>query len=409
MNAYARSTMDPTQDAPPPSETIAAPVSDLSFADQLAANAEAARAERQRTANAVGGAMRQGLVRWTTVVVTGAVVAFVLRVPDAALFLVAAALFALAQSWDVRDRARTGDPVTDLALEPGGVGTVLRVLVPLVVPFSGVVLYGALAYYAHGFQSPTLARIAAMQWCSAAAVVCVFIGFPPIAQQLARAFMRGGTPGHTDRLTASMALVILLLPVPMALLGEEVMGLLQGNGHPLASIGELAGQLVGEVVFALSAVGLWVGRDWKAVRERLGLGGLGGRNVVFALLALLAVYGANTGMEWLERTFYPALWMRDQDATKLIAGNMSMAAAVLLGISAGVGEEITVRGALQPRMGLFWSSLLFAALHVQYTWFGMLTILVIGVTLGVVRNRANTTTAIVVHGLWDIIAALGAR
>ena len=67
----------------------------------------------------------------------------------------------------------------------------------------------------------------------------------------------------------------------------------------------------------------------------------------------------------------------------------------MLGLRAGIGEEVLVRGALQPRTGLFWASLLFAAGHVQYTWFGMLTILALGVTLGLVRRSSNTTTAIV--------------
>jgi hypothetical protein len=39
----------------------------------------------------------------------------------------------------------------------------------------------------------------------------------------------------------------------------------------------------------------------------------------------------------------------------------------------------------------------------------MLTIVLLGMTLGWVRKSANTTTAIVVHVLYDILAALGAR
>ena len=93
----------------------------------------------------------------------------------------------------------------------------------------------------------------------------------------------------------------------------------------------------------------------------------------------------------------------------MIAGKLTVAASIVLGVSAGVGEELLVRGALQPRAGLFWASILFAAGHVQYTWFGMLTILLLGVALGIVRARANTTTAIVVHGLYDIVAAISAR
>ena len=407
MNAYARSTMDPTQDAPPPSDaTGLAPSSEAALAAEVEAEAE--RAERQRAADAVGGAVRQGLLRWTILVGAGSFAALVLRRFDVALFLVAAALFALAQSWDVRDRARTGDPIADTALAPGSVGRVLRALVPLLVPFAGALAYGGLALFARALPwSP--AHIAAMQWCTAATVVCAFIAFPPIAHQLARAFMRGGHPGHTERLTAAIALVLLLLPVPCALLGEDLMGTFKSSGRLRADVGTLVGQLLGEVVFGLAAVGLWVTRDFRAVRDRLGLGAMGVRHVSYAVAGLVLVSGLNAGMEWLERTYYHALWLRDQDTVKLIAANMNVGAALLLGVSAGVGEEIMVRGALQPRVGLYWASLLFASAHLQYTWFGMLTIVLFGMALGVVRNRANTTTAIVVHVLYDILAALGAR
>jgi membrane protease YdiL (CAAX protease family) len=230
-----------------------------------------------------------------------------------------------------------------------------------------------------------------------------------VARQLARAFVRGANPGHTDRLTASLALVLLLIPVPFELLSDDLMSIVKGNGSPLADVGTLVAQLIGEVVFALSAVGLWVGRDFAAVRERLGLGGVRLRHLGVAAAGLAAVGGVNAGMEWLERAQFHALWLRDQDMTKLIAGDLSVGAALVLGVSAGVGEEVMVRGALQPRVGLVWASLLFAAGHVQYTWFGMLTVVLLGVTLGVVRKTANTTTAIVVHALYDMIAALGAR
>ena len=413
MNAYARATMDPTQDDPPPPEpgTYSAPppVFAASAAPDdatPAAEASAAHAERQRTADAVGGAMRQGLVRWTLLVLLGSLAALALQHPDAALFLAIAAMFALAQSWDVRDRARTGDPVTDRSLEPGGVGTVLRGLVPRVVPFAGVAVFAGLAVFARTLQH-SVAHIAAMQWCIAAAVVCLFIAFPPTAQLLARAFIRGQRPGHTDRLSAALALSLLLIPVPFQLLSDDLMSMVKNSGRPMADVGSLVGQLFGEIVFALAAVGLWVGRDLSAVRARLGLGSMGVRHVAIAAAGLAAVTGLNAGMEWIERTHYHALWLRDQDMVKLIAGDISVAAALVLGVSAGVGEELMVRGALQPRVGLVWASLLFAAAHVQYTWFGMLTIVLLGVTLGIVRKTANTTTAIIVHD--DILAALGSR
>jgi hypothetical protein len=397
--------MEPTQDAPPPGGPGASPAPDDAA---LAAEAEVERAGRQRAAIDVADAMRTGLVRWTLLVAAGSIAAVLLNHLDAALFLAVAAMFALAQSWDVRDRARTGDPLADSALEPGVVGAGLRVLVPLLVPFAGAVVFVGLALFARSLPQ-SAAHMAALQWCAAAAVVCASVAIPSLSQQLARAFIPGPSHGHTDRLTASLALVLLLIPVPFQLLSGDLLGIIEGSGQPLADVGSLVAQLLGEVVFALSAVGLWVGRDLAAVRERLGLGGVRLRHAGIATAGLAAVSGVNAGMEWLEHVHFHALWLRDQDMTKLIAGDLSVGAALVLGVSAGVGEELMVRGALQPRVGLVWASLLFAAAHVQYTWFGMLTIVLLGVTLGVIRKTANTTTAIVVHVLYDVLAALGAR
>jgi membrane protease YdiL (CAAX protease family) len=401
--------MDTYQDNPArPSGERLAVAAGTSEAEVLAAQAEAAAAERRRIADDVGGAMRAGLLRWLALLTAGAAACVLTGHPDTGLFLAIAGMFALAGSWDTRDRARTGDPMSDSALAPGGLGSMLRMLVPLVVPVSGALLYAGIGMFART-PPTTAAHIAAGQWCAAAAAVCLLMAFPPITQLVANAFMRREPPGFTTRLTASIAVVVLLLPVPARLLMDSFMGYLRESGKPLAEPGALVGQLVGEVLFALAAVRLWVGRDLRAVAGRLGLGPLGPRNLAVAALGLAAVMGVNAGMEWLELHQFPALWAADQEMGRMIAGKITIGTALVLGVSAGVGEELLVRGALQPRIGLLWASLLFAAGHVQYTWFGMITIVLLGLTLGVVKTRANTSTAIVVHVLYDIIAALGAR
>jgi membrane protease YdiL (CAAX protease family) len=88
----------------------------------------------------------------------------------------------------------------------------------------------------------------------------------------------------------------------------------------------------------------------------------------------------------------------------MIAGGLSQWDTLLLGVSAGVGEELALRGALQPKLGVFLTSLLFALLHVQYSWFGVGIILVLGLLLGTIRNRTSTTVAILVHALYDMFA-----
>jgi membrane protease YdiL (CAAX protease family) len=364
--------------------------------------------ERRIAADAIGGRVRVGLTRWFVFMLVGSVIAAAFQHPDASVLFAIAAIFALAQSWDVRDRAREGELSGEPALEPGAVGFALRALVPFAVP-----TVSALAYVALGMYAKTLPEsgehLGAMRWCWAAAAACLAMTIPALARPITSTVLPRAAWSHTARLAASIALALLLLPVPVRLLIKDMMDVFTTTGKPLVDVGALVAQLVGEVALAAAAVGLWVARDARAARERLGLTAMSGRDVVVAVIGLGAVIALNSGMEAIEHTRFPALWAADQQMGQLIAGDLSLVAGILLGVSAGVGEEVLVRGALQPRAGLFWASVLFTAGHVQYTWFGMLTILMLGLSLGVIRSRTNTTTAIVVHALYDMFAALGSR
>jgi membrane protease YdiL (CAAX protease family) len=50
------------------------------------------------------------------------------------------------------------------------------------------------------------------------------------------------------------------------------------------------------------------------------------------------------------------------------------------------------------------TSLLFAALHLQYSWFGIGVIFLLSLVLGIIRIRTNTTLAMAVHVGYDIVA-----
>ncbi len=166
----------------------------------------------------------------------------------------------------------------------------------------------------------------------------------------------------------------------------------------------MVGSLIGLSVLALGAAGFKVRRDARSTFDRLGLRAPRPSHYAVVVLGLVALYLFNAGTEALQRGWFPDLWRHDQDMSRLIAGGLGVGGSVMLGVSAGVGEELSMRGALQPRLGLMLTSLTFAALHVQYSWFGMATIFVLGLLLGVIRNRTSTTVAILVHSLYDIAA-----
>ena len=80
---------------------------------------------------------------------------------------------------------------------------------------------------------------------------------------------------------------------------------------------------------------------------------------------------------------------------------------LLLATSAGICEEILFRGALQPRIGLVLTTLLFASAHVQYGLSIVLALIVVlGFTLGLLRRYTNTTTTIVCHVAYDLLAGV---
>ena len=73
-----------------------------------------------------------------------------------------------------------------------------------------------------------------------------------------------------------------------------------------------------------------------------------------------------------------------------------------LGLAAAIGEEPLFRGALQPRFGIILTSLLFAAVHGNYGLsLSTLIVFVLGLVLGWVRNRHNTTTTMIAHAVYN--------
>src|SRR5207249_801857 len=85
-------------------------------------------------------------------------------------------------------------------------------------------------------------------------------------------------------------------------------------------------------------------------------------------------------------------------------------------IAAPVAEEIMFRGFLfrgwvtserRAILGILIISALFAAIHIQYDWFGILQVFFIGLLLGLVRWRsASTTLTILMHVLANLWATV---
>jgi membrane protease YdiL (CAAX protease family) len=88
-------------------------------------------------------------------------------------------------------------------------------------------------------------------------------------------------------------------------------------------------------------------------------------------------------------------------------GSHGIFAALLFGLSAGIGEELVFRGLIQPKFGLLVTALLFTVTHVQYgITFINLGIFSIGLLLGLERKRYGLTACILTHAMVDTLAVL---
>ncbi len=85
----------------------------------------------------------------------------------------------------------------------------------------------------------------------------------------------------------------------------------------------------------------------------------------------------------------------------------SLLTIVLISLAAGWGEEILFRGVLQPRIGLWFSSLVFAGIHtgfdprtrVKRQYFA--TVFLISLGLGVLYKEVGLYAAMTAHAAWD--------
>jgi membrane protease YdiL (CAAX protease family) len=128
--------------------------------------------------------------------------------------------------------------------------------------------------------------------------------------------------------------------------------------------------------------------------------GVGAWFVVVAGLVLVALSIASLGGEAL-------LPKQPPPAIEWIAGQ-PLALRAALALSAGVVEEIFFRGLLQPRVGLLFSTGLFALAHLSYDQpFVLVGVTALSVLYGLlVRWRQSLWAAITAHALFDAVQLL---
>jgi membrane protease YdiL (CAAX protease family) len=78
-----------------------------------------------------------------------------------------------------------------------------------------------------------------------------------------------------------------------------------------------------------------------------------------------------------------------------------------LGLAAALGEELIFRGALLPRFGLVYTSILFTLVHANYGLsIATLIVFILAISLGILRQRYSTTLTMITHASYNIILGL---
>lgn len=227
----------------------------------------------------------------------------------------------------------------------------------------------------------------------------------PAARQ-GEASVKGFNP---DSMVHLVALALCVYFVGSQFVGFILGGGLEGVAENLkggVSISDLLANTFPEVLIPLVGVGIGIRRNLRQTLRRLGLErpsleGIGAAvGVTIALFLFLIVVGSI----WMSLVSEETYKEQTQASEALSQSVTSIGLAFLLAVSAAVGEEIAFRGALQPVFGLWPTAILFALIHLQYTLTpAALIILVVAVAFGWIRQRYNTTVAMLTHFLFDFV------
>jgi hypothetical protein len=126
-----------------------------------------------------------------------------------------------------------------------------------------------------------------------------------------------------------------------------------------------------------------------------------------AVLAALAFAGSYIALR------VPFIARRVRVPAALVAIDLSGSKPVVVGLAAGLGEELLFRAALLPLLGLWGSSALFAVAHVRTASFAMgwpqrfaflANTFIGGVVLGLVFIHLGLVAAIGLHAIIDIVS-----
>lgn len=214
-------------------------------------------------------------------------------------------------------------------------------------------------------------------------------------------------PVHMVALSLTMLPLIALgvtLGIGLDTLAAQIAAQSDETGGVAFSLGALWAQAAMFLLTALIGVGWLSRRSWGESLVRLGIVRPTARQVLIGIGSALLLVPAVMLLEAAFNAFGLGVSQDVESLSELLVGPLfaSPFGILSIGLAAAIGEEPIFRGAAQPRFGLFLSSLLFAIVHSQYgISLATLIVLLLGLVLGIIRQRTNTTTSIITHAVYN--------
>jgi uncharacterized protein len=235
------------------------------------------------------------------------------------------------------------------------------------------------------------------------AAVAAVLASKPVRERVARIL-----PIDPDNPVHAFALVLTVL-----LLGTQVTSIvftnLSATPQTPLTVGDLVTQETPFLILAAAGVGIFIRRNVSGTVNRLGLVAPAWWHVVLALAAAGAFFAFGQAMDSLSHAWTPDVARQVDTTTQHLFGGLGSPVGIAaIALLPGICEEILFRGALQPRIGLIATALLFTSIHTQY---GLsldgLSVFVIAVGLGLIRKFTNTTTSSICHISYNLVVGIG--
>ncbi|MBA4602941.1 CPBP family intramembrane glutamic endopeptidase [Thermoactinomyces mirandus] len=261
-------------------------------------------------------------------------------------------------------------------------------------------------FMADGGSAQKLAKIGLSLWLPALVAIIVFI---PGVRRLCSRFLPIDPQNRVHTLALSMSMIVFIQFFVTQSFGLSTLNQQTVPNTQTGTLSSIWSQDILLAILGLVGVGWLTRRSFKQTLARLGLWGItwkqAGTGMLIGLVMLLAPIIAqqlSIFFDWADNT-------HANELTDKILGPLltSIPGILTLGFAAALGEEIIFRGALLPRLGFIYTSILFTLVHANYGFsVNSLVVLLLAIVLGWARIRYNTIVCMIIHATYNIFVSL---